>query len=62
MTVGEVERAPPAATADCDASATEGGWKENGDSYEGPIGDVGSASYPYDVNRSLVTLSGRNVK
>ena len=44
MTVGEVERAPPAAAADCDASATEGGWKENGDSYEGPVGDVGSAS------------------
>jgi len=54
LTVGEVERAPPAATADCDASATEGGWKENGDSYEGPIGDVGSASYPYGLESMLI--------
>jgi hypothetical protein len=44
---------PPGATAaaaECDGSATVGGWKENGDSYEGPVRDVGSASYPYDVD------------
>ena len=55
MTGGEAARDPPAdvvvvaaAVAGCDGSATVGGWKENGDSYEGPVGDVGSASYPYD--------------
>ena len=49
MIGGEAERDPPfVAAAACDASATEGGWNENGDSYDGPVGDVGSASYPYD--------------
>ena len=54
MAVGEIERAPPAAAVDCEASATEGGWKENGDLYEGPVGDVGSASYPYGLELMLI--------
>jgi len=37
----EDARVPP--FAGC-ASVIDGGWKENGDSYEGPDGEVGSAS------------------
>ena len=56
--MGEDARDPldaaAAVAAECDGSATVGGWKENGDSYEGPVGDVGSASYPYGLESMLI--------
>jgi len=41
LTGDEDETVPP--VAGC-ASGTDGGWNENGDSYDGPDGEVGSAS------------------
>jgi len=62
LTGGEDARDPPVVVAaECDGSATVGGWKENGDSYEGPVGDVGSASYPYDDDDVVVVVVDADV-